>query len=1179
VKTHLVAFLTAVVLGVGAGPLLHGVEIARSGDKPSASEGNTPIDGQFVITRGDDSVGQAITIHWQLGTPLKPATATTDFILLNASDNDITGVSGTVVIPAGQASTTITVRPQADTSLEGAEDVTIELLDDPNVPATYIVGPDQSSTITIADDDVTISLSVPNNSIAYEDYTPDAGVIGDPDRNRRAAFRATITPVPTFSTYVGVAIAPGGAPGLATLNTDYDVVYKIGGGSLGSGINYTVRPRFAYQAGVTQMVVDGGSAPIMPNATFTIAGDVTVYTTSGGLAGTSGTLAFSPALTAAVADNTTLTVTPPAPASGFTVNQPTNPVAGATQVDVAGGNGAIPAGARIQFDNHATIYTVFSSTVLSGSGRLTLTSGLSQSVPDTTPLTVTYAAATGFAVNQANSEPIDTKTLVVAGGLGDFAVGDVFRIDTQTTPQYVITAWTPGAPGTGTITFTAFTGTAGPTGGLAQAISGTPAVVTHFPAVYSGVGNNEIRVLVPGTATKVEYGIVPDSDSLAEGLETVTMAMVTSTDYVVSGTRNLRISDDDVIVAFDPTQCRNATVGGTDGSFRIVLTSAFPQDVTIAYAISGTADNSGSPTDPLTGDLDPIATSVTIPANTTSATIPIHGRVGSGSGSKTLTLTLLPSDEYRLVTTPGATQNSSATITINHPLGTVSVVGKSGATVAREKLVSPVPATFTVSVVPAPTSDLTVAYTIGGTASSGLDYIALSGNLTIPATATSAEISIMPSDDAIPDAGETVIVTLQTGLYYLVSGTANSATIAIADDEPELSISRTADITEGETDKTVFTITAAAAVPRNTVVDLSWSGTSVAGDRIVPTSVTILAGQTSAVVAITATNDGTVEGGETIIATIADRPAVYTRVTSTATATISDFLPTFTLTVDRDGVEGSATTGRFRITSSAVPAQPITVAYTVSSSSTATAGAAAGTGIDYKTLPLTVDVTTTDTFIEVQVFDDSIYDPFETVIITLTDQTPPAFAHAGTTPLTATMRIQDALVGVTSVTSSSPNGAYTVGDTIAIAVTFTEAVTVSGAPTLQLETGSSDAVATFVGRSPPDTLNFSYTVRATDVNADLDYHSSAALSLNGGSITGGTPAADARLTLPVPGAVGSLSAAKSLTVDGGSTDGKPAPGAVDGASSGGGCGLGSGVAALVLYMLAGFALSVRRKRP
>lgn len=51
-----------------------------------------------------------------------------------------------------------------------------------------------------------------------------------------------------------------------------------------------------------------------------------------------------------------------------------------------------------------------------------------------------------------------------------------------------------------------------------------------------------------------------------------------------------------------------------------------------------------------------------------------------------------------------------------------------------------------------------------------------------------------------------------------------------------------------------------------------------------------------------------------------------------------------------------------------------------------------------------------------------------------------------------------------------------------------------------------------------------------------------------------------------------------LLNDGGSTDGKPTPGVVDNGSKGGGCGLGSGLAALVLCMLAGFVVSILRFR-
>ncbi|MGP0172268.1 Ig-like domain-containing protein [Pseudomonas sp. NCHU5208] len=120
---------------------------------------------------------------------------------------------------------------------------------------------------------------------------------------------------------------------------------------------------------------------------------------------------------------------------------------------------------------------------------------------------------------------------------------------------------------------------------------------------------------------------------------------------------------------------------------------------------------------------------------------------------------------------------------------------------------------------------------------------------------------------------------------------------------------------------------------------------------------------------------------------------------------------------------------------------------------------------------------------------------------------------------------------VTSVSSSTANDTYRIGDTIVVTVQFSSAVNVTGTPTLTLETGTTDRVLNYLSGSGSDTLSFSYTVQAGDSSADLDYVSTAALSLNGGSIEDGANQA-ALLTLPTPGAAGSLGANKALVVDG-----------------------------------------------
>ncbi|MEP2012094.1 MAG: cadherin domain-containing protein [Balneola sp.] len=119
---------------------------------------------------------------------------------------------------------------------------------------------------------------------------------------------------------------------------------------------------------------------------------------------------------------------------------------------------------------------------------------------------------------------------------------------------------------------------------------------------------------------------------------------------------------------------------------------------------------------------------------------------------------------------------------------------------------------------------------------------------------------------------------------------------------------------------------------------------------------------------------------------------------------------------------------------------------------------------------------------------------------------------------------------ISSVTSSTANGTYNAGDIIAIQVIFNEAVVVTGTPQLTLETGGVDQVVDYSSGSGTDTLNFSYTVQTGDVSTDLDYTNASALSA--GTSIRDNAGNDATLTLPTPGASGSLGANKALVIDG-----------------------------------------------
>ena len=77
-------------------------------------------------------------------------------------------------------------------------------------------------------------------------------------------------------------------------------------------------------------------------------------------------------------------------------------------------------------------------------------------------------------------------------------------------------------------------------------------------------------------------------------------------------------------------------------------------------------------------------------------------------------------------------------------------------------------ATFTVSRFGATNDSLDVAYDIGGTATNGVDYVALPGLVTIPAGKRRAAVTVVPLDDGTPDITSTVVLKLVSGTNYVL---------------------------------------------------------------------------------------------------------------------------------------------------------------------------------------------------------------------------------------------------------------------------------------------------------------------------------------------------------------------------------------------------------------------------
>jgi hypothetical protein len=127
------------------------------------------------------------------------------------------------------------------------------------------------------------------------------------------------------------------------------------------------------------------------------------------------------------------------------------------------------------------------------------------------------------------------------------------------------------------------------------------------------------------------------------------------------------------------------------------------------------------------------------------------------------------------------------------------------------------------------TRDVTVNYSVGGSATAGSDFTGLpagasTGAITIPANATTASVAVVPMPDAESEYDETVVLTLLSGTGYAL-GTRTVATGTILDDDGN-------EVTISATDNEADEVKLRPDTPSTGAFRLSRSG-SVAGDLFV----------------------------------------------------------------------------------------------------------------------------------------------------------------------------------------------------------------------------------------------------------------------------------------------------------------------------------------------------------
>ena len=190
---------------------------------------------------------------------------------------------------------------------------------------------------------------------------------------------------------------------------------------------------------------------------------------------------------------------------------------------------------------------------------------------------------------------------------------------------------------------------------------------------------------------------------------------------------------------------------------------------------------------------------------------------------------------------------------------------------------------------------LTVTYRIGGTASNGVDYAILSGTTNFAPGVANVVIPVIPIDDLVPEPVETVILTLNTNVAYVIAGSP-SATVSIADnnDPPEFDVVASAPLAlEGSPGLNgAFTISRVVGNTNSSVtLQFVFSGTASNGvdyTASATNSITFAADEVSRTVTISPIDDALVEGNETVVLTLLPGAGYTVGASNAAAVTIYD---------------------------------------------------------------------------------------------------------------------------------------------------------------------------------------------------------------------------------------------------------------------------------------------------
>jgi hypothetical protein len=386
------------------------------------------------------------------------------------------------------------------------------------------------------------------------------------------------------------------------------------------------------------------------------------------------------------------------------------------------------------------------------------------------------------------------------------------------------------------------------------AIRGSATPASDFVAIPS-------EAVIPAGQSSALVALTPIDDDEIEEDENVTLILIGSHGYSLQDNVQAAITvvDDDLPTVNVVVSGVMNSEGGPPGLLTVSRDGPITAPLIVTYSVGGTASANA--------DYQNLSGTVTIPAGQVAETIrvvPIDDSVISES-AETVTVTLTANPEYLV----GGRSTATVTITDND-LPVVTVEASDSAALET----GPDQAVFTVRRTGGTTSELAIAYTLGGTAGNGVDYLGLTGSVVIPAGQTAATVVIVPIDDRLFEPDETVTLVLSSSTRYTTGDAAQATAVIASSDLPKVTVTKEGDANEEESTPGVVVFTRSGDLSYDLVITYTADGTATNGVDYVGVSgvVIIPAGASSATVIVTPIDDEEVEDKEEAVFTVVPGP-------------------------------------------------------------------------------------------------------------------------------------------------------------------------------------------------------------------------------------------------------------------------------------------------------------------